>query len=199
MTDAPTKAVGRARSWRAPVARAIAATLACLCLVAPGADVHAQSLNETAVRAAFVFNFGKFVEWPAGTVDGRERFTICYAGAVDALFRELGKLEDRRVQKLPIEVMRVPRPTEIRQCAVLVLAEGEARQVKREVLRAAEQAHVLTVGDAEGFAASGGAIGLVTIADRVSFEVNLDAARAAGLRIPAQLAQLGKVVGGAAR
>lgn len=158
------------------------------------ASAFAQALSETAVRAAFIFNFGKFVEWPVGLVEGREKFSICYVGAVGPLFRELVKLEDKKVQNKPIDVPRVSNSSEIRQCAILVFGEAEARVSRRELLRAAEEANVLTVGDAEGFASAGGAIGLLTSGDRVSFEINLDSARAANLRIPAQLARLGRVV-----
>ena len=146
------------------------------------------------MRVAYIFNFGKFVEWPAATLERRERFTICHTGAAGTLVRGLGQLEDKVIHGKPIEVSRITTAAAIRNCLVVVFTDSEARNPRRDWLRAAEEASALTVGDAEGFTAAGGAIGLVNVDDKVVFEINLEAARSASLRIPAQLAKLGRVV-----
>lgn len=156
--------------------------------------VCAQSLSESALKVAYIFNFAKFVEWPAGHIEERTKFGICHGGTTGALFRELGALEDKIVKSKPIEVLRVSDAAKLEKCAVLVLGEGLAVTTRQALLRTAEANAVLTVADVD-VPTAGSVFGLFQSGDRVAFEVNLESARAAGLRVPSQLARLGKVVG----
>lgn len=179
---------------RAVRTRAAADALAAAIVIGLSVPAHAQGLSENAVKAGLVFNIGKFVEWPPPLMEPRERFTICHAGSQDAFLRELARLDGKLLQGKPIEVTRVTSAPDLKACAILVFPETEARNPRAEVLQAAAAHAVLTVGDSAGFVASGGAVGLVSNGDRVIFEVSIEHARHAGLRVPPQLARLGKTI-----
>lgn len=178
---------------RLPVTRAmIAATFAIVIAAAPARASAPQALPEPVVKAAYVFNFARFVEWPASALD--RELVVCYAGEASPLFRELGSIEGKTAHGRPLALRRVAARGDLAGCAILVIGGAEPGAPRRALAEHALAQGTLTIGEADGFAQGGGMIGLVTVDGRVAFELNLDAARAAGLRIPAQLARLGRVV-----
>lgn len=149
-------------------------------------------ISEAAVKAAFVYNFAKFAEWPNDSAP-QEPIRLCLYGSRDAFMAALADIEGKSAQNRPIRVQKVARPSEFRGCHILAVAESEAKQLP-DVLRAAEELGALTVAEIEGFADAGGAIGLVVDNERVQFEINLDAARRANLKISSQLLKLARKV-----
>lgn len=187
----PTRSVSILRRG---VTRRCAIAVATAMVAGVVAPAGAQGLTENAVKAGLVFNIGKFVEWPSALLEARDRFTICHVGGQDAFLRELARLDGKPLQGKPIEVTRVTGPSQLKACAMLVFPENEARAPRAELLQSAATLAVLTVGDGPGFVAAGGVIGLVSAGDRVTFEVSIEHARQAGLRVPPQLARLGKPI-----
>ena len=99
------------------------------------------------------------------------------------------------LQGRSIAVRRSVRSDEIRNCAIVFVTDvDEHRQA--EALRTLRGLPVLTIGDAEGFADAGGVIGLVAADERIQFEVNLEAAQHASLKINSQLLKLARAVKG---
>jgi len=105
----------------------------------------------------------------------------------------LEAIDGKPVQGRNLRIKRAVRPDEIRSCHVLFVPESEEKSIS-ELLRAAGALPVLTIGDVEGFAEGGGAIGFVSRDDRVQFEINPDAANRANLKISSQLLRLAIVV-----
>ena len=147
---------------------------------------------EYAVKAAYVYNFARFVEWPGIT---KPALRIC-------IFSEsplYGFLENAVRGKLahgvPLEVMQVSESdANFDGCEVLfvgALSRGKVQTVLRKV-----KGHsILTVGESDEFAESGGMITLVVDGERVRFKLNLASATDAHLQISSKLAELGRRVG----
>jgi hypothetical protein len=149
-----------------------------VCAAADGARVDE-------LKAAYLFNFAKLVEWPATTA--ADSLTICFVGAQgvhEAFARTVG---DKQVGARRIVVKHMPAAAESRAgCDVLYLdasMAGGSQQIE-------SSAPALTVSDAQNFAAHGGMIELFSEGNRLRFNINLPSAQRAGLRISSSLLQL---------
>jgi hypothetical protein len=160
-----------------------------------------RTSSEYQVKAAFLFHFAQFVDWPADAFkDGESPLIYCtigedpFRGALDQSLS--GKTVGAR--PLRVEHLNLKQPEEAQSCQVLFIGTGEKSQ--KEAVETAVQGHaVLTVGDGEHFARDGGMIGFCLEDNRVRFEINLDAAEKANLRISAKLLALAKAVIGKPR
>ena len=176
------------RRMRSRIRALVGFAIAAWC-IAPACAIAQEPRPEAAVKSAFVYNFGKFVDWPAER-GGDGPFAVCVLGQPDAFQEAVMALAGRTVQRRPVVSRRLQRADEAFGCQILVIGQSQSRRVE-SVLHALQGQAVLTVSDIEGFAASGGMLGLVTVAARVTFEVNLGAAQRAGLRLSPQLIALG--------
>ena len=153
---------------------------------------------EYEVKAAFLFRFAQFVEWPPSTFkESGEPFTYCTIG--DDPFRGALErtLDGKTIEQRAIRVQHLNGAGKIAECQVLFIGGSRDKQHIEEALASASTLPILTVGEAEQFAKNGGAIGFCTEANKIRFEVNLDAAGKAGLKISAKLLALAKTVLGA--
>jgi hypothetical protein len=158
--------------------------IALLCTLC-AARVPAQS-NPTAddVKAAYLFNFGKFVRYPA---DQPPRdFDICMLGhdPVERLL-ELNAI-DERVQDRPVRVKRYDKPADARGCSVVYMGSSEAARIEKD-LAALEGSNALTVSDLPQFIEHGGMIQFVLKDNRVRFAVNLSPTERARLALSSEL------------
>ena len=161
-------------------------TLLALLMFLPGV-VHADTLMEDSIKAGFIFNFAKYVEWPAKIVnDGKLR--VCSLSS-EPLSGNLVKLQGRVVQERVIQVYTSVASDEWRNCQVLFISADEPQRVET-VLRAVAKAPVLTVSDRVDFTDYGGMIGLKLRIGRIRFNINQGAAHKAGLIISSQLLKL---------
>jgi hypothetical protein len=150
------------------------------------------SAEESALRAAFVYNFVKFVEWPPEVWARPGKLLICVAGARNALAEEVLKLGAKpAVQGKEIEVRRIGDRGEIAACHVLVFSEPDVGATWLAALRGLP---VLSVGEAGAFVQGGGIIGFFREADRLRFEINTDAMQRAQVKISSQLLRLARIV-----
>lgn len=168
--------------------------LAAACL-ASASTVASQGppASEAAVKAGFVFNFGKFTEWPVTALPAGP-LQLCVVGQ-DPQGAVGSTVEGRTLQGRPVSVRRNPRTDELRQCQIVYVTDLDERR-QSEVLRALRHLPVLTVGDVEGFAEVGGMIGLGASGGRVTFEINNEVAQASALKISSQLLRLATTVRG---
>lgn len=183
---------------RAACTRALQILLASLWsfgLLAPVARGQALPATEYHAKAAFLYNFTKYVEWPAGTfADARAPIRICVVG--DAPFgRYLDAIQNRQAQGRPLIVARLIPALLPDACNMLFVSASEAPQL-RQILAACSGRPVLTVGESERFADDGGMINLLIEDRRIKMEVNLAAASAHGLKLSSHLLRLAKQVGG---
>jgi hypothetical protein len=150
--------------------------------------------REYEIKAAFIYNFTKFVEWPPQSFPpGTEPIVIAVLGdsPCAAALEDLTK--GRKVNGHAILVKRVESKEDAGAAQVLFVgSQAEARFDRIEPAIAA--APVLTVGESPQFAATGGAINFVMQGDKVRFEINLASADQAGVKISAQLLKLALAV-----
>ena len=157
-------------------------------LVAAGAV--GQTSDEYQVKAAFLFNFAKFVEWPAQTFKSpSDSMSICVLGP-----NPFGRSLDEAVAGKSIDgrrfvVRQIANAAEVPGCQILFIASPQKKHSPDPAT-----VGVLTVGESEGFAAGGGVIGFKLQGGRVRLEVNVDAADQRKLRISSKLLSLAQIV-----
>lgn len=156
------------------------------------AALSAQSITPPALRAAFLLNFAKFVEWP---LDQPENGPLCLCVLDDVAVEEsLAQLMDGApVSGRGVTLSRSVHPRALRGCHVLYVGDGDAERIAA-TLDELKHAPVLTVGDSEAFARGGGMIGLFVEDGRMRFAINPDAAHRAGLRLSSRLLSLARIV-----
>ena len=157
---------------------------------------QSPTAGEYQVKAAFLFNFAKFVEWPSSNLpDPSAPLRICILGR-DPFGEELRNItKEKTVSGRKLQIDQVVDLRQARTCQILFIASSEKAQLK-ETLDALQGANVLTVSDTNGFLEQGGMINFVLENDRVQFGVNRKAAEKAGLRISSKLLSVAKLVVG---
>lgn len=174
-----------------PVLRMVCGLLLALLGVAPSVQAQAQVLSEAQIKAGFVYNFARYIEWPAEAFFGKDAtFVMCLVGR-DTLGTPLDSFDGRTVHGHPVVVRRMGGASEdFRGCHVLFVSESEQRRAA-SIVRAS-QAALLTVSDIDGFIDMGGGIGLVNADERIQFEINLGALQRASLKASSQLLKLAR-------
>jgi hypothetical protein len=149
---------------------------------------------EYPVKLAFLYNFTKFVEWPADSYsDSRAPLEICVVGD-DPFDRNLeGELRTRSAGGHPVEVRNMRSSGSLRKCHVVFVPVSEKDRASG-IMKALDGSSALTVGDWEGFAEEGGIISLTIEEDKLHFEINPLAAERAGLKISSKLLALARIV-----
>ena len=162
-----------------------------LCLVAWATLSSAQEATlEYRVKAAYLYNFAKYVEWPASAL-GTGPFTICVAGrnVFGAVLDEIVQDEEISERPIVVRVILEPEPG----CHVVFVPQGAATTA---YLRATRGAPVLTVGEGRNFVAQGGMVNFVIDGSSVRFEIDQATAERAGLRISSRLMRLARPLPG---
>ena len=159
--------------------------LVCLLSVLPAAAQERQAA-ESDLKAAFIFNFIRFTEFPATATP--DVLKICYA-AHEPMAGSLKELAGKRVGSRQIRVAPCFSAEEASSADIVVISQSSQRYA-RVLLGAVRGRPVLTVGDFRGFRKMGGALNLVVESDRMRFKVNLQAVRQQQLRIHPQLLKL---------
>jgi hypothetical protein len=169
-----------------------AALLMCL-VTAFGPDLFSAAADplEYRVKAAFLLNFTKFIEWPASAFGNADSsIDICVAGndPFGSSLDEIVKDEVVNGRKVTVEYIREAPPP--RSCQVL-FSGGAGKESKTPI---EAEPGVLTVGEGESFIRNGGIIAFVIENNRVRFEINRTAAERAGLRLSSKLLSVAKSV-----
>jgi hypothetical protein len=169
--------------------RALVATLIAVAL--PGAATAADVPSDAAVRAAFVFNFAKFTEWP-GLAAGAP-IVACVAKDEDIAAALTAIVRGETIGGHAMVVWRRNDDSPWEGCQVLFMPGGAARDFA-SVASAIRTRPVLTVSGSPGFSQHGGMIELFVDGGRLRFAINVDAVDRAGLHISSRLLGLAKVV-----
>lgn len=148
-----------------------------------------QTSNEYQVKAAFLFNFAKFIEWPSDAINGQLVLGILgddpFRGSVDQIVR--GKLANG----YRLTVRRLKWGDNLRNCNILFVSSSEQKRLP-QILEALRGANVLTVGESSHFNRAGGIIRFFIQDKTVRFEINPDAASQTRLRISSKLMALSR-------
>ena len=163
-------------------------------LVSAVAYAQQTKPSEYQVKAAYIYNFGKFVKWPPMSAAGHTgTFTIC-AFEHDPLGAVLqSTLAGESFNGMPVTIRRLQKAQEVSGCHILFIDSSQEGSL-REILAAAKEASVLTVSDIGDFTKRGGMIQFVLIGDRVRFEINVASAKEQNLVWGADLINVATVV-----
>lgn len=149
--------------------------------------------SDAGIRLGFLLNFSRFTDWPESVLAADTPLRICLLRGDPEMVQEMSMLTRQQVQGRPVVTRLVVRPAEVAGCHVLYLP-ADAAEPLEPYLRQAEEASTLTVSDQPDFVDNGGAIALVVAGGRYRFDVNLQAAKRAKLRLASQLLKLARVV-----
>jgi hypothetical protein len=154
----------------------------------------AQVQQASQVKAAFLYNFAKFVEWPPGTfADDRAALTLGFFDE-DPMAGALEALQGKVVQGRRLEVKRSRSIEEVKKCQIF-FASAANKAGLPQILGALKNSPVLTVTDeVDNFAKLGGIINFIIVEDKIHFEICVENARQAGLNISSQLLKLAKLI-----
>jgi hypothetical protein len=171
--------------------------LAALLLAAPlfGVSVEAQTVTDEAqVKSMFVYNFLKFVEWPADASGGaKDPFVVLIIGEGATADATEHFLKSKMIGERPLVVRRRRWDQSLAGARAAFVVEQDAKKL-RHILEAAAAAAVLTIGESESFTTRGGVIGLLVEDRKVRFDVDTSAAQSARLRVSSKLLALTRVV-----
>ena len=181
----------RVRRFLRASLRVALSVLCCLALTAGMAsESPPATFKEYQVKAAFLFNFTKFVEWPARKfADGTSPIVIGILGA-NPFGPELEKaVRGRHINGREVVVQQFESAEAARSAHLLFVSAGSDPSIVN-ALRVLDGSSVLTVGESDAFTRHGGIITLVLEGDKLGFTINIDSAGRAGLKISAQLQKL---------
>ena len=164
--------------------------LPALLLLAVPALLGAQAASEYDVKAAFLYNFTKFVDWPSSAFPDPNSLRICVLGE-DPFGKSLRSVAGEQVGGHKLIVTQTDAISKPAGCQVLFISHSE-REKLPQILAAVKDAPVLTVGDTNGFADHGVIINFVLEGSKVRFEINTESADRAGIKISSKLLQLAK-------
>lgn len=168
------------------VTRAIALALSAWLLASPPARAQSRTPTSEEVEAAYLYQFGRYVEWPPDRSPARQTFLICILG-MDPFGAALDDIvADKVIDGRPIAVRRISVPDDSAGCRILFVSPSEDSRVPA-ILDALDRAAIVTVGRGAQFTQRGGMIAFTAVERRVRFVVNLPATQAAGLRLSSQL------------
>jgi hypothetical protein len=173
--------------------RSVATALVIAALAAPpGArDVDAQVSTDVAVKAALIYNFAKFAEWPALRTD--DPIVVCIVGDDPIADEFVAAVRGQKISGHALDLGRPRNSGEWPGCQVLFIAGAQFRQLKAG-LAGIKAAPILTVSDGEGFAKSGGIIELYVEKGLMRFAINLDAVQRSGLNLSSRLLGLARLM-----
>jgi hypothetical protein len=156
-----------------------------------------ESATEYQVKAVFLFNFSRFVEWPPQAfTTPTEPFVIGILGSDPFGARMDEAVHGELINQHPMIIRRFRSAADIGNCQILYIDRSERERVK-PILAALDHRNTLTVADSEGAAGQGVMIELSTENNRIRLRINADAAKAAGLTISSKLLRPAEIVSGA--
>ena len=178
-----------ARRWLAAIA-----TFA-LAFVPPEADVQRAEASEASVKAAFLYKFANYIEWPPAAFAAPASPLVIGVVGADDIGTELERIAPgRAVNGHPVSVKRVREGEALRGIHLLFI--GKDQPALAALLRSAQGQSVLTVTDADRGLEMGSAINFVPAGERIAFEVSLEAAEKSGHRISSRMLSVARRVVG---
>lgn len=177
-------------SLPAGIRAAFAAAVRLLCgimLLLTLTPAHAAP-TEYDLKAAFIYQIAKFVEWPPSNAPLR----LCVLGG-NPFGAALEAIRGKPVNERKMEVVLLDVGADTRECAMLFVAAPAEKHLDR-IVALSRGAGMLTMGDTEGFGQRGAMVNFFLENGKVRFEINLDVARQGGLKISSKLLSLARIV-----
>ncbi|HXI82642.1 MAG TPA: YfiR family protein [Verrucomicrobiae bacterium] len=169
--------------------------LAATALRLDAAEATGKIVREYDLKAAFLFNFTHFVEWPPEAFTDNDAPIVIGILGDDPFGPVLDRIiEGETIRNRKLVIKRSRRIQDLKACHVLFISKSEKGRIG-QILTSLDGTSVFTIGEVEGFARRGGITNLFLQGNKVRFEINVEAAKRKGLKVNAQLLALGTVVG----
>ncbi len=197
--DAVARHAGTRSTFRRIVGKLVFTVLACVLLLGFGRPAAPAAVPtgplEYRVKAGFLFNFARFVEWPAEALPPDRPFHLAIVAPPAVYQTILETLSEKKIsgRELAVTLLDPANPGPGLPPHVIFVHHSVAVSTARLLALFPDQP-VLIVGESPGFAAAGGMIGFVLRGDNLRFQVNLVAARRARLQLSSQLESLAEIV-----
>jgi hypothetical protein len=176
---------------RPPQNRTVAALVAALML---STGAQGQSVAEYDVKAAFLFNFAKFIQWPPNTFKSPvDPIAICVLGPNPFGAALSDAIKGKAVEGRSLSLRQIADDEPVSNCHILFVNPSQRKRFQT-IAGSMKSAAVLTVGESQGFADDGGIINFKLDNGRVRFEINVEAAERAHLYISSKLLSLAQNV-----
>jgi YfiR/HmsC-like len=160
------------------------------------AEAQSQSLSESQIKAGFLFNFTKFVEWPPEVfADPGVPIVLGIVGDNPVTELLIETAVGKTVNGRTVIVQRFKEGQDPRTCHILFVGSSQEKHVP-QILERLKASPILTVSETAGFAQSGGMINFVVEGNKVRLEINLDATARARLKISAKVIAVARLVTG---
>ena len=158
-------------------------------------DEAAAANREYQIKAAYLYQFGRYIEWPAKTFpDAKTPFSI---GVMDGvtLFESLEQIaQSKKIQDRTIKVYRYTAAKDVQACPILYISAALSAESQAEIIHRMSGQGVLLVGDADDFLTWGGVVHFVVEDNKVRINIARKAAEREGLNISAKLLRVAHVV-----
>jgi hypothetical protein len=179
-----------ARVWQCPTAVIVMLALLHLTVL----QAQQPKVSEYKVKAIYLYNFGRFVQWPPNATAAKgDSFSICVLGQ-DPFGPSLDTtLAGETLDGKPLAVKRISTPRDAGECRILFISATEQNHLK-DILAALDESSILTVSDMPAFSRRGGMIQFVLEGDKVRFEINLTKAETAKLTLSSELLKVATTV-----
>lgn len=155
---------------------------------------QAEALEEYQVKAAFLYQFTKFIEWPSDAFpDANAPFSICVAGA-DPFGNTLNQVfQQKTVGQRRLELRRSAHGEDLQGCQILFISTSERKRFLA-ILDKVKGTPVVTVSESDRFMQAGGTINFFLSEERVRFDINLEATEGTGLKFSSRLLSVARTV-----
>jgi len=158
-----------------------------------GRTATAQNVTVPALKAAFLYNFAKFTEWPAEAAPPGAPLVLCVLGDGDVADALEGTVKGRSIDGHDLSIRRVKLDSSVRTCHLLYVSSLDEKR-SLELLDLVKGASVLTVSDLDHFAQLGGVAHFFTEAGKMRFAINVESAQRAKIHLSSKLLGLATVV-----
>ena len=168
--------------------------LALLACVALRAQAEIATIDEYQVKAAFLYNFAKFVDWPREAFGGPTDPIRIYVIGQDPFGRALeDAVNGKSFNGREFVVRQISDIKQAGRCQILFVSSSERKRYGA-ILGELHAGGVLTVGETDGFTEQGGMVNLKLESGRVQIQINLSAAEEARVRISSKLLSLAQII-----
>ncbi len=159
----------------------------------PSVQAGGSVVSEYLVKAAFLYNFAKFVEWPESAFQNSDDTIVLGILGQDPFGDALKSIEGKTIKGRVLVIKHCRNINEISGCHILYIGCKDREELEK-IIRKIDGLSVLTVGDSSVFTKAGGIISFSIVQRKVRFEINLKAAKRAKLHISSKLLRLAKAI-----
>jgi hypothetical protein len=179
-----------------PTRRQLLLSIGLVFVVGAAGFLRGQDISrEYPLKAAFLYNFGGYVEWPAGAFSSAQAPVVIGVAGSNPFGTALdGMAATKKIRGRPIVVKYSVQPSEVPMCHILFISNDLAEDERLAVVDATRSKHVLVVGESTGMAQNGAVANFFIEQNKVRFEINSQAARERQLKISSKLMSLARVV-----